>query len=230
MFASMKIVLQNQVRMVCSRCELLFFCSVALSINYDASPRTFSTRKGERRRPFNGLFHSNYSCFRVRYPAVSVVSKSTVEVFREINSYVGWPLMGRHRAASSNYSLCSQAFATLHSLFVSCSFFIHFRAPLPSPFLPPVLSVWLCAFFFRPRACFLSFSHSSPFLLSAICFSLSPSRSWFSRMVCSFSLFPSLPFRLRFTVYHCRGHLFGRYSPLRGTFLSRGTAISVNFG
>jgi len=56
---------------------------------------------------------------------------------REINSYVGWPLMGRHRAASSNYSLCSQAFAALHSLFVSFSFFIHFREPAP-PFLPPV--------------------------------------------------------------------------------------------
>lgn len=138
----------------------------------------------------------------------------------------GWPLMGRHRAASSNYSLCSQAFAALHSLFVSFSFFIHFREPAP-PFLPPASRSGFV--FFRPRPRSPSFF---PPILLHFCSQLFVFlHSWFSRMVCSFSLFSSLPsFRLRFTVFHCRDHIFGWFSSLSGTFLSGRIAISVNFG
>lgn len=81
--------------------------------------------------------------------------------------------MGRHRASSSNYSLCSQAFAQpLHSLFVSrfppswFLFFIRFRA---SHLL--TVSPALCFFdLARPR--FLPFS---PFfsIFVSICFSSS---------------------------------------------------------
>lgn len=144
---------------------------------------------------------------------------------REINSYVGWPLMGRHRAASSNYSLCSQAFAVFHSLFVSFSFFIHFREPAP-PFLVPVSRSGFV--FFRPRPRSLSFFAILLHFCSQLFVFL---HSWFSRMVCSFSLFSSLPsFRLRFTIFRCRDHLFGWYPPLSGRFLSQRVTISVNFG
>jgi len=107
---------------------------------------------------------------------------------------------------------------------VSFFFFVHFRGPAP-PFLPPVSRSGFV--FFRPRSCSPSFF----LILFHFCSQLFVFlRSWFSRMVCSFSLFSSLlPFRLRFTVFHCRDHLFGWYSPPSGTFLSRRIAISVNF-
>lgn len=93
-----------------------------------------------------------------------------------------WPLMERYRA-SSNYSLCSQAFAALHSLLVSRSFFIHFRELTPSPFLPPVS--WSgFVFFFRPRPRARSFSFSllffSIFAPDYLFFSLRDFLVWFA--------------------------------------------------
>lgn len=130
-----------------------------------------------------------------------------------------WPLMERYRA-SSNYSLCSQAFAALHSLLVSRFLFYSLSWTHPLAIPSSCLLVWLCVFFFPPssvRVRFLLSPYSSPFCSRLFVFL----PSWFSRMVCSFSLFPYLSsFRLRFTVFHCRNHLFGWYSPLSGSYRS----------
>lgn len=137
-----------------------------------------------------------------------------------------WPLMERYRA-SSNYSLCSQAFAALHSLLVSCSFFIHFRELTPSPFLPPVS--WSGFVFFSPssvRALFLFPPYSSPFLLSTICFS--------PFVIFSYGLlflFIPVPFFFSLEIYR----LPLPQPPFRMIFaaiglLSQRMAISVNFG
>jgi len=107
---------------------------------------------------------------------------------REINSYVGWPLMGRHRAASSNYSLCSQAFAALHSLFVSFSFFIHFREPAP-PFLPPVSRSGF-VFSSTPAHSFVFSSFFFIFALNYLFLSVRDFLVWFALSLYSRSFLP----------------------------------------
>lgn len=132
--------------------------------------------------------------------------------------------MGRHRAASSNYSLCSQAFAALHSLFVSCSFFIHFHVPPPPPISSSRLSVWLCVFS-SPRVFSSFFPFFSIFAFNYLFFSVRDFLVWFalslySRLFFSFKIYylplPWPPFRMIFAA--------------TGTFLSQCMAISVNFG
>lgn len=161
---------------------------------------------------FVSLLLCSYCCFK-NYGSI-----------RQINSYVEWPLWGDilpHRVTT----LYAVKHSQLSTHFVSFFFFIHFREPAP-PFLPPISRSGFV--FFRPCPRSPSFFPIFLHFCSQLFVFL---HSWFSRMVCSFSLFSSLPsFRLRFTVFHCRDHLFGWYSPLSGTFLSRRIAISVNFG
>lgn len=139
----------------------------------------------------------------------------------------GWPLMERYRA-SSNYSLCSQAFATLHSLLVSCSFFIHFRELTRSPFLPPVSWSGFVFFFSSSFVLFPFPPYSSPFLLSTICFSPFAIFSYGLLF-----LFIPVPFFFSFEIYRLplpRPPFRMIFAAIGSTLLSQRMAISVNFG
>lgn len=112
--------------------------------------------------------------------------------------------MERYRA-SSNYSLCSQAFATLHSLLVSCSFFIHFRELTRSPFLPPVSwSGFVFFFFVLVRSFSFSSLFFSIFALDYLFFSVRDFLVWFALSLYSrpFLLFArDLPSSIAATIF-----------------------------
>lgn len=96
----------------------------------------------------------------------------------------GWPLMERYRAASSNYSLCSQAFAQLstHSSFRVPFLFTFVNSPPPPCHSFLRLSVWLCVFFVLVRARSFPFSSLffSIFALDYLFFSVRDFLVWFA--------------------------------------------------